>query len=220
MARAARELGRDYIAVTEHSKALAMANGLDERHALEHASRIRALNGRIEGLTLLAGIECDILPDGRLDLAEDCLAELDYVVAAVHSAFGQEENEMTDRLLRAIACPWVDALAHPTGRLLLRREGYRVRLEQVIGEAARAGVAMEINCQTDRLDLSDVHARLAREKGARIVVSTDAHAPVALGWIRWGAMVARRAWLTPGDVINTQSVEELRASLRRARHAS
>jgi DNA polymerase (family 10) len=220
MARAARELGREYIAVTEHSKALAMANGLDERRALEHAARIRALNGRIEGLTLLAGLECDILPDGRLDLAEDCLAELDYVVAAVHSAFGQDEAEMTDRLLRAIACPWVDALAHPTGRLLLRREGYRVRLEQVMGEAARAGVALEINCQTHRLDLSDVHARLAREKGARIVISTDAHAPVELGWIRWGAMVARRAWLTPGDVLNTLPVEQLRASLRRARHPS
>lgn len=220
MARAARELGREYIAVTEHSRALAMANGLDERRALEHAARIRALNGRIEGLTLLAGIECDILPDGRLDLADDCLAQLDYVVASVHSAFSQDESEMTERLLRAIACPWVDAIGHPTGRILLRREGYRVRLEQVLSEAAKAGVAMEINCLTDRLDLDDVHARLARERGAAIVISTDAHTPSALGWMRWGVMVARRAWLTPGDVLNTLPLDEFRARLRRARYAS
>jgi DNA polymerase (family 10) len=217
MARAARELGREYIAITEHSRALAMANGLDERRALEHAARVRALNGRVEGITLLAGIECDILPDGRLDLAEDCLAQLDYVVGSVHSAFSQDESAMTDRLLRAMACPWLDAIGHPTGRLLLRREGYKLRLEQIVTEAARLGVAMEINCQTDRLDLNDVNARLARERGARIVISTDAHTPSALGWMRWGVAVARRAWLGPDDVLNTLPVDRLRAALRRAR---
>jgi DNA polymerase (family 10) len=216
MARAARELGREYIAITDHSAALAMANGLDERAALEHASHVRALTGRIEGLTVLAGIECDILPDGRLDLSEDCLAQLDYVVASVHSAFGQDESQMTDRLLRAISCPWVDALGHPTGRLLLRREGYTFRLEQVITEAARLGVAMEINCQIDRLDLNDVNARLARDRGARIVISTDAHAPSALGWMRWGVTVGRRAWLRAADVLNTMPLEAFRASLRRS----
>jgi DNA polymerase (family 10) len=219
MARAARALGREYIAITEHSRALAMANGLDERRALEHAARVRALNGRVEGLTLLAGIECDILPDGTLDLAEDCLAQLDYVVASVHSAFGQDESAMTDRLLRAMACPWVDAIGHPTGRLLLRREGYKIRLEQVVTEAARLGVAMEINCQTDRLDLNDVNARLARERGAAIIIATDAHTPAALGWMRWGVNVARRAWLQPDDVLNTLPVDRFRAALRRARHA-
>jgi DNA polymerase (family X) len=220
MARAARALGREYIAITDHSRALAMANGLDERGALEHAARIRALNGRVDGLTVLAGIECDILPDGRLDLSEDCLAELDFVVASVHSAFGQDEAAMTDRLLRALSCPWVDVLGHPTGRLLLRREGYRLRLEQVVEAAARLGVALEINAQIDRLDLSDVHARLARDRGARIIISTDAHAPAALGWMRWGVTVARRAWLRPDDVLNTRPVDDFRASLRRARQSS
>ncbi|MBI2222907.1 MAG: DNA polymerase/3'-5' exonuclease PolX [Acidobacteria bacterium] len=217
MARAARELGREYIAITEHSKALAMANGLDERAALEHAARVRALNGRVDGLTVLAGIECDILPDGRLDLSDDCLAQLDYVVASAHSGFGQGESEMTERLLRALSCPWVDALGHPTGRLLLRREGYPFRLEQVVTEAARLGVALEINCQIDRLDLNDVNARLARERGARLVISTDAHAPSALGWMRWGVTVARRAWLRRSDVLNTMPLDAFRASLRRSR---
>lgn len=217
MARAARGLGREYIAITEHSKALAMANGLDERAALEHGAQVRALNGRVDGLTVLAGIECDILPDGRLDLPDDCLAQLDYVVASVHSAFSQGESEMTERLLRALSCPWVDTLGHPTGRLLLRREGYPFRLEQVVTEAARLGVALEINCQVDRLDLNDVNARLARERGARLVISTDAHAPSALGWMRWGVTVARRAWLRRSDVLNTMPLDAFRASLRRSR---
>jgi len=218
MARAARALGREYIAITEHSQSLAMAGGLDEHAALEHAAAVRALNGRIEGLTVLAGIECDILPDGRLDLAGDCLAQLDYVVASVHSAFNQDETAMTDRLLKALSCRWVDALGHPTGRILLRREGYAFRLEPVATEAARLGAALEINCQIDRLDLNDVNARLARERGARIVISTDAHAPAALGWMRWGVTVARRAWLRPDDILNTMPLESLRRSLRRARH--
>ena len=218
MAQAARALGREYIAITEHSQSLAMAGGLDEQGALDHARTVRALNGRIDGLTLLAGIECDILPDGRLDLAEDCLAQLDYVVASVHSAFGQDEAAMTDRLLRALACPWVDALGHPTGRILLRREGYGVRLEQVATEAARLGVALEINCQIDRLDLNDINARLARDRGAKLVISTDAHAPAALTWMRWGVNIARRAWLRPADILNTMPLDAMRATLRRARN--
>jgi DNA polymerase (family 10) len=150
-----------------------------------------------------------------MDLADDCLAELDYVVASVHSAFNQDESQMTDRLLRALSCPWVDALGHPTGRILLRRAGYAVRLEQVMTEAARLGVALEINCHTDRLDLNDVNARLARERGAKIVIGTDAHAPAALGWMRWGVTVARRAWLRAADVLNTMPLDAFRASLRR-----
>jgi DNA polymerase (family 10) len=123
MASAAAHLGHEYIAVTEHSRALGMARGLDEHRALAHAARIRALNGRFGGLTLLAGIECDILPDGRMDLADDCLAALDVVIASVHSHFSQDSVQMTDRILRALECPYVDVLGHPTGRLLLRREG-------------------------------------------------------------------------------------------------
>jgi DNA polymerase (family 10) len=220
MAAAAHARGHRYIAVTDHSKALAMANGLDEHRALEHAARVRALNGRFDGLTLLAGIECDILPDGRLDLADECLAQLDIVVASVHSHFSQDEAQMTDRVLAALECPWVDVLGHATGRLLLKREPLRVNMEQVTAAAARYGVALEINCQVDRLDLNDAHARLARERGARLVISTDAHSVAALGNLRWGVSMARRAWLQPDDVLNTRDVEGVRTLLRRSRSAN
>jgi DNA polymerase (family 10) len=219
MADAARRLGHEYIAITDHSQSLAMANGLDEGRVVEHAARIRELNGRIEGLTLLAGIECDILPDGRMDLADECLAQLDVVVASVHSQFGMEEAQMTERVLRALECPYVDVLGHPTGRLLLKRDGYRLNMEQVATAAARLGVAMEINCQVDRLDLNDAHARLARERGVRLVISTDAHSVPALGNQRWGIRMARRAWATQDDVLNTRPVDDLRRLLRRNRHA-
>ena len=217
MAAAAHRRGHRYIAITDHSQALAMANGLDEQRALEHAGRVRALNGRFDGLTLLAGIECDILADGRLDLADDCLAELDLVVASVHSHFSQEIQQMTDRVLRALDSPWVDVLGHPTGRLLLKRDGLRIDVDQVISAAARTGVALEINCQVDRLDLNDAHARAAHERGARLVISTDAHSVPALGNLRWGIHMARRAWATPDAVLNTRPLDELRPLLRRNR---
>jgi DNA polymerase (family X) len=217
MARAARAAGLQYIAITDHSRALAMANGLDEVRALEHARNVRGLNGRVEGLTLLAGIECDIRTDGTMDLSEDCLAQLDIVIASVHSAFNQDEAQMTDRILRAIACPWVDVIAHPTGRLILKREGYALDLERVLKAAAASGVAFEINSQVDRLDLSDVYARLAKERGVRLIIDSDAHAPGALGVLRWGVAMARRAWLEPADVLNTLPLDQFRAALRRNR---
>ena len=216
MARAAIDRGLEYLAITDHSQALAMANGLDETRALAHARRIREIDATLPGITLLAGIECDILPDGTLDLAEDCLAQLDLVIASVHSAFGQEEAQMTERVLRAMESPLVDIIGHPTGRLLLRREPYRLDVEQLIDAAANCGVALEINSQVHRLDLNDAHAKLARERGVSLVVSTDAHAPEDLALIEWGAMVARRAWLEPSHVLNTLPVDEFRARLRRA----
>jgi DNA polymerase (family 10) len=215
MAAAAQRLGHRYIAITDHSQALAMANGLDERRALEHAAQIRALNGRFGELTLLAGIECDILADGSMDLADDCLAQLDFVIASVHSHFGQDWHQMTDRLLKAIECRWVDVIGHPTGRLLLRRDGLKFDFERVTAAAAQAGVAFEINCQVDRLDLNDSLARLVRERGARLIISTDAHSVTALGNLRWGLAMARRAWATPDDVLNARPLAEFRASLRR-----
>jgi DNA polymerase (family 10) len=208
MARAARDAGFAYIAITDHSQSLAMANGLDERRVLEQARMVRELSDRLEGITVLAGIECDIRPDGSMDLADDCLAALDIVIASVHSAFTQDEAQMTDRLLRAIACPWVDVLAHPTGRLIFDR---------VADAAAAAGVALEINSQIDRLDLDEHHARRARERGCRLIVDSDAHSPAALGNTRWGIATARRAWLTPGDVINTLPLDAFTRSLRRRR---
>jgi DNA polymerase (family 10) len=216
LAGGARDAGLEYIAITDHSKSLAMANGLDERRVLDQAARIRAADGAA-GVRLLAGIECDIRIDGTLDLADDCLAALDLVVASVHSGFSLDSRQMTERLLRAIEHPHVDVLGHPTGRLILKREPYVFDVEAVVEAAARHRVALEINCQVDRLDLSDVNARLARDRGAMIVISTDAHSRNAFGRLRWGTLVARRAWLTPADVLNTKPYDELRAALRRNR---
>ncbi len=189
MARAARAAGLEYLAVTDHSQALAMANGLDERRALEQAARIRALSARLDGIRLLAGIECDIRSDGTLDLADDCLAQLDFVVASVHSGFGLEPAAMTDRLLAAIACPWVDVIGHPTGRLLLRREPLRFDVDAVLTAAAASGVALEINCQVDRLDVGDTVARAARDRGIPLIISSDAH---TTGEVRHARMGHRR----------------------------
>jgi DNA polymerase (family 10) len=217
MARAARDRGYEYIAITDHTQSLAMANGLDEARALAHASRIRAAARRVHGITLLAGIECDIRPDGTLDLADECLAQLDIVIASVHSAFNQDEGQMTERVLRAMSNRYVDVIGHPTGRLLLKRDPYRINVERIVDAAARSGVALEINCQIDRLDLSDVNAHLARSRRVPIVISTDAHSRNALDLMRWGVTVARRAWLGPESVLNTRPIGELKASLRRHR---
>ncbi|HXG90200.1 MAG TPA: DNA polymerase/3'-5' exonuclease PolX [Vicinamibacterales bacterium] len=217
MVLAARDAGLEYIAITDHSKALAMANGLDETRALAHAARIREIDARIDGIRVLAGIECDILPDGSMDLAADCLAQLDIVIASIHSAMRQEEAEITARIIRAIEHPYVDIVAHPTNRALLRRESTRMNIDQVATAAAAHGVALEINCQIDRLDLSDIHARLARERGVKLVISSDAHSRGALALKRWGVVVARRAWATPADVLNTLPFEDFRRALRRNR---
>ncbi|HMD36460.1 MAG TPA: PHP domain-containing protein, partial [Vicinamibacterales bacterium] len=215
MATAAREAGLDYIAVTDHSQSLAMANGLDERRALAHAERVRRLDAAGAGVRLLAGIECDIKADGSLDLSDDCLAALDLVIVSVHSAFDQDKARMTDRLLRAIENPHVDILGHPTGRRLLKRPPYAFDVDAVVTAAARRGVIVEINCQVERLDLNDVHARLARDRGAKLVISTDAHSRAAFPRLRWGVLMARRAWLGPEDIVNTLPFDRFRATLRR-----
>ncbi|MGH9383960.1 MAG: DNA polymerase/3'-5' exonuclease PolX [Vicinamibacterales bacterium] len=215
MVQAARERGLEYIAITDHSKSLAMANGLDETRAMRHAARVRALSSK--DLTVLAGIECDILADGRLDLADDCLAALDIVVASLHSALQQEEAEMTARVIRAIEHPSVDIIGHLTGRRLLRREGARVQIQKVVDAAAANHVALEINSQPHRLDLSDSYARLARDRGVKLVIDSDAHEAAELDFTRWGVITARRAWVGPDDVLNTQPIAAFRQSLRRSR---
>ena len=217
MARAAREAGLEYIAITDHSQSLAMANGLDEGRALAHADEIRAIDREGVGIRLLAGIECDIRLDGSMDLSDDCLAALDLVIASIHSGFNQDRRELTDRLLRAIAHPSVDIVGHPTGRIILKREPYDVDVEAVVDAAVRHGVALEINAQTYRLDVNDAHAYLARTRGASLVISTDAHSRTAFHRLRWGVLVARRAWLQASNVLNTLPFEAFRASLRRAR---
>ena len=216
MAEAARDAGLEYIAITDHSQSLSMANGLDEDRAIAHAERIRAVDGHA-GIRALAGIECVIRPDGSMDLDDDCLSALDLVVASVHSAFNQDRQQMTDRLLRAIENPNVDILGHPTGRLILKREPYPLDIEAVVAAAARHGVALEINCQIDRLDLNDVNARVARDRGVPIVISSDGHSRYAFATLAWGVLVARRAWLSPAEVLNTRPFEAFKASLRRNR---
>jgi DNA polymerase (family 10) len=217
MAHAARARGLSFIAITDHSKALAVANGMDEVRTLAHAARIRALNTPGQHFTLLAGIECDILADGRMDLDDDCLKALDVVVASVHLHLGQDEETMTARIIRAIEHPWVDIIGHPTNRLLLRRAASHVHIEKVIDAAAANGVALEINAQPDRRDLSDTHARLARDRGVKLVINSDAHATAQLGYASWGILTARRAWLTPDDILNTRDVQGFRRALKRHR---
>lgn len=217
MVAAAKARGLEYVAITDHSQSLAMANGLDETRAMANAKRIRDYSKTQQGITVLAGIECDILADGSMDLSDDCLASLDIVVASIHSALTQDEAEMTRRVIRAIEHPSVDVIGHLTGRMLLRREGSRVQVEKVIDAARANGVALEINSQPYRLDLCDSHARLARDRGVKLVIDSDAHYTDALDYPRWGILTARRAWATKDDVLNTLPLKQFKKALRRNR---
>jgi DNA polymerase (family 10) len=217
MVAAAVARGLEYIAITDHSQSLSMANGLDETRTFANAERIRAYSKSLKGFTVLAGIECDILADGSMDLADDCLASLDIVVASIHSAMTQTEQEMTARVIKAIEHPSVDIIGHLTARMLLRREGTKVNVERVIDAAKANGVALEINSQPHRLDLCDSHARLARDRGVKLVIDSDAHYVEALDYPRWGVLTARRAWVTKDDVLNTRPLKTFLRSLRRNR---
>jgi len=210
MAEAAKQRGYQYIAITDHSKNLAFANGLDDKRAVEHIARIRAANEQIGSITIMAGIEVDILADGELDLSDDVLEQMDVVVASIHSAFNQEPQQMTDRLLRALDNKNVSILGHPTGRLLLRRDAYSFDMNAILKSALQNKVAMELNAYPDRLDLNDVHLRMARERGVKIVINTDAHHTSHFEKIKYGILQARRAWLTPADVLNTLPEKEFR----------
>jgi len=244
MAEAAIARGLEYIAITDHSKLLAMTNGMDDKRALLHAARIRAesdklaeefhakkgpqwarYNGRLKAnepdnlvpttpFRILAGCECDILLDGTLDLEDATLAQLDIVIASVHSGFNQTEAEVTARVLRACENPYVQILGHPTGRKVLKREPYKIDLAQLLPAAARLGIAVEHNAAPARSDLSDLHLRQAKELGCKIIVNTDAHATDELDQIDHGIVQLRRAWLTPQDLINTQPIEAFLATLR------
>ena len=203
MAEAARERGYKYMAITDHSKNLAFANGLDDKRAVEHIARIREANKKIDGITIFAGIEVDILADGELDLSDDVLAQMDIVIASVHSVFNQEPAKMTERLIKAISNPNTSLVGHPTGRLLLRRDSVAFDLHAVLPAAAPYKVAMELNAYPDRLDLNDANLRQAKQHGVKIVINTDAHHTSHMDKVRFGVLQARRAWLTKDDVLNT-----------------
>jgi DNA polymerase (family 10) len=214
MAEAARERGYEYIAITDHSKSLAMTNGLDEKRAVEFARRVRDINRTGLGIRIFSGLECDILKDGEMDLANDALAELDLVIGSVHSHMNQESGEMTDRLLRALECPHLRILGHPTGRILLHRDPYPFDFDRVAAEAVRRGVWLEINASPERLDLHGTLIRTARAKGAKFTISTDAHHPKHLGSMRYGVLTARRGWLGPNDILNTRGAGEFARAIQ------
>jgi len=214
MAEAARERGYNYMAITDHSKNLAFANGLDDKRAEAHMQRIRSANESVDGIRIFAGIEVDILGDGALDLSDSVLEQMDLVIASVHSHFNQSPQEMTDRLLKAIENRNTSIIGHPTGRLLLRRDAYGFDLDAVLQAAARNKVAMELNAYPDRLDLCDRHLRLAKQFGVKIVINTDSHHTSHMEKIRFGVLQARRAWLTAKDVLNTLPEESFADAMK------
>jgi DNA polymerase (family 10) len=215
MAQKAKEMGYAYLAITDHSKAVRVAGGLDEKRLAKHLQEVEKAGGKIPGIRILKGVEVDILADGSLDLKDDILKECDVVLASVHSRFNMEEGEMTRRIIKAIGNPHVSILAHPTGRLILEREAYKVNLKEVFQAAIDHGVVLEINAYPDRLDLRDVDARMAKEMGARLVISTDAHSTGQLELMKFGVFTARRGWVEARDVINTLPLPPLLKILRK-----
>src|SRR5205807_2210471 len=203
MAEAAQERGYKYMAITDHSKNLAFANGLDDKRAEEHIKRIWAAGKKMKSIRVFAGIEVDILADGALDLSDSVLEQMDLVIASVHSHFQQEPKQMTERILRALENKNVSILGHPTGRILLRRDAYQFDMDAVLRAAAKNKVAMEHNAYPDRLDLCDLHLRMARERGTKVVINTDSHHTSHMEKIKYGVLQARRAWLTKSNVLNT-----------------
>lgn len=215
MAQAAREAGLEYLAITDHSQTLRVAHGLDETRLLRQLEDIDALNARLKQITLLKGCEVDILEDGRLDLPDRVLARLDIVVGAVHGQFGLPRRKQTLRLKRAMAQRHFHVLAHPSCRLIGSRDAIDVDLEAVIRTAAQRGCWLELNAQPQRMDLDDVHCRLAREHGVLVSIASDAHGPRDFDWLDYGVGQAQRAWLSAGDVVNTRPLAQLRELLRR-----
>ncbi len=218
LALAARARGYEYLAVTDHSAGLGIAHGLNAERLAGQRHAIEKLNARGIGIRLLTGVEVDIRADGTLDLPDELLAGLDIVIASVHSSLQQDESRMTARLIRAVENPHVDIIAHPTGRLIGRREPAAVNVERLIRAAADHLTALEINAMPDRLDLKDLHARRAQEQGALLALGTDAHHADQLGLMRFGIGVARRAWCTPGHLLNGRPLEEVLAFLRHRQH--
>jgi DNA polymerase (family 10) len=216
MAEAARDRGYQYMAITDHSKNLAFANGLTDERALVHIEKIREAEKKLDGIRIFAGIEVDILTDGALDLSDEVLSKMDLVIASVHSQFNQDRETMTERLLKAVSNPNVSIIGHPTGRLLLRRDAYQFDLDAVLKAAAKNKVAMELNAYPDRLDLCDVHLRMAKKHGVKIVINTDSHHTSHMEKIRFGVTQARRAWLTGDDVLNTLPTQKFAKAMKHA----
>lgn len=216
MAAAARERGYEYLAITDHTRRLAMVHGQTVRRLATQIAKIERLNSRMRGFTILKSAEVDILDDGTLDLPDDILKELDFTVCSIHYKFGLSEDKQTERVLRAMDNRYFHIFGHPTGRLIGEREAYPIDMERILRGALERGCYMEVNAQPDRLDLSDMHCRLAKDIGVKVAIATDAHRTTDLDKMRFGIDQARRGWLEPDDVLNTRSVSALRKALKRA----
>lgn len=219
MVQAAKKKGYEYIAITDHTKGLGIAHGLDEKRLAEEIKLIDAANEKLTGFRILKGTEIDIRADGRLDLSDDALAGLDIVVASIHSGFKQSQVQITQRMISAIRNPCVSVIAHPTGRLIGERDAYAVDMEAVLKEAAKYGVAMEINAYPLRLDLNDLHIKMAKEYGVAFVINTDAHVTSQYDYMAYGVSVARRGWVEKKDVLNTLTYEQLIKRLKSCKTA-
>jgi len=215
MAEACRAIGYHYLCVTDHSESLTIAGGLTPEQLAKQREEIDELNRTLEGFRILAGCEVDILGDGSLDLPDDVLAGLDFVIASIHTGMTQSADRLTSRIVAAMEHPHVHAIGHPTGRIIGQREPYALDFEALVRAAADTGTALEINAYVERLDLNDVHARAARDAGVRLVINTDAHAPDQLAMMRFGVATARRGWATRADVLNTLPLKKLLAVLKR-----
>lgn len=219
MVETAQKLGLQYLGIGDHSQSLKMANGLTPARVKKQQAAIDKLNAKLKGFRVFKGSEVDILPNGKLDFDDDVLATFDYVVASVHTNFGQSEEEMTKRILRAVEHPKVTMLGHATGRLLLKRDAYKVDLEAVLKAAAKHGTMIEINAHPYRLDIDWVHCKRAKALGVQLVINPDAHATEEIAGYHWGVDVARRGWLEKKDVFNTRSADEVAEALEARRAA-
>jgi DNA polymerase (family 10) len=215
MALAAKERGYAYLAISDHSKRVTIARGLDSKRLAKQIEEIDRLNDKLKGVRLLKSAEVDILDDGKLDLPDSILKELDLRVCAVHYKFGLPADKQTERIIRAMDNRYFNIFAHPTGRLMGEREAYAVDMERLMAAALERGCFLEVNSQPDRMDLDDMHCKMAKDMGLKLAISTDAHTTANLGYIRFGVGQARRGWIEPGDVINTRSWRELKALLKR-----
>jgi DNA polymerase (family 10) len=215
MAEAAKKRGYKYIAICDHSPAVGITNGLDPQRVSQQMEQIKKLNKKFKNFKILTGIEVDIKADSKLDLPDDILKELDIVVAAVHTRFNQPQAEMTKRLIMAVENPNVDIIAHPTGRLIGKREPYDVDMDKLMDACLKNNKVLELNAYPERLDLNDIHCRKAKEKGVKIAISTDAHSVKHLDWMMYGVATARRGWLELEDVINTLELQKLTKHLKK-----
>ena len=215
MAKAAKELGYEYIAITDHSRRLTIAKGLDEKRAIEELEQIDRINEKFEDITILKGMEVDILEDGRLDMSDEVLSRLDIVLIAVHYKFNLSKDRQTRRILRAFENPYVHILAHPTGRMIGIREPIELDMEQILAKAKEYNIHLEINAQPERLDLTDIHAKMAKEMGVKMAINSDAHNIFSLRYMEYGINQARRGWCEKDDIINTRSLNQLKKVLKR-----